>query len=118
MFVVRGYTDHKQDASEIPGVYRAYLKKSGMPADGLIEGKPTEVMLAGAKRPAVPFIHGKSMARGNWCVVFVRSPRAETDGLMVMAGVGAPDEKATEPDCERSMNQAAIKVMAGSLTLE
>jgi hypothetical protein len=114
MFVVRGYTGRAAKPEAIAPLYQDYLKWAGITAADLAESKPTTVKVAGAERPAQAFVFGKPPARGNWCVILVASPRSETEGLMLLAGVSGDDA----PSCEPSLTHPAIAPVLASLQVD
>jgi len=76
----------------------------------LTVGEPTEVELAGARRAALPFITGASMARTSWCAIAVPDPAGAAQGLVVYAAIG---DQRGGPDCTVPLgNQQLARVLA------
>lgn len=78
-------------------------------------GAPTEVELAGARRPALPFATGRSMARANYCAIAVANPAGGGPGLVVVA---AHSDLQGEPDCRVPLANEQLARVLGTFRLE
>ena len=78
-------------------------------------GAPTQVMLAGAARTALPVITGQSMARTLSCWVVVPAPGSGRS-LLTRWGVGAG--AAGGPDCAIAMANPSLRPIADSFGLD
>ncbi|MBN1774745.1 MAG: hypothetical protein JXB32_26035 [Deltaproteobacteria bacterium] len=81
----------------------------------LVVGEPTEVGLAGAQRPALPFVTGQSMARSNHCAIAVADPAGGPRGLVVVV---AHSDLEGEPDCAVPLANEQLARVLGTFRLE
>jgi hypothetical protein len=80
---------------------------------GKLETKPTpeEIDVLGAKRPALAWITGESLARTSWCA-FVVAPETGDDALLFELGVGHSGEDIT---CKTALGHDELAKVVGSL---
>jgi hypothetical protein len=115
MFVVKGYRDADPTQATLERLFDEWTKGiPGLEAGG--KGAPETLRLAGAQRPALAYVVGRSMATANWCVSLVPSPKDPRQGLFVLMGVGAPE--GARPDCSRSTSNERLRPLMDSLAVD
>ena len=115
MFVVKGYRDADPTAATLERLFDEWAK--GIPGlEPVVKGAPETLRLAGAQRPALAYVVGRSMATSNWCVSLVPAPKDPRQGLFVLMGVGT--QEGAKPDCSRSTSNERLRPLVESLAVD
>jgi hypothetical protein len=114
MFVVEGYRDAEASTATVERLFARWAGHGARP-DPVVKGSAQTVIIAGAGRPAMAFVVGRSMATTNWCVTLVPSREHEGEGLLVLMGVGV--REGASPDCAASTSEDHIRPLVASFAL-
>jgi hypothetical protein len=89
---------------------------AGIVGGSELETKPKseQIDLLGAKRPAVAWISGESMARTSWCA-FIVAPQTGDDALLIELGVGHSQADIT---CKTALGHDELAKVIASLRFE
>lgn len=115
MFVVKSYQNAEPSHAALERLFADWTR--GVPGmEPVVKGPKENLQLAGASRPAMAFVIGRSMATSNYCTAMVPSRSNPREGLYVLMGVGTA-EGAT-PSCERSTTNERLAPLVAGLSLD